>query len=122
MQMQQARGVAEQLVTVPDFDGTHNRDKGKVYQITEMPASQGDDWGTRAALALVRANPELTEVLGTVLKTLCALVAASLNTPLSVIEKLTVLLLLATSLTNFALAKLTNCAPCVAVAAVVANP
>ena len=37
------------------------------------------------------------------------------------IEKLTVLLLLAASLTNLALARLTNCAPCVAVAAV-ANP
>lgn len=41
------------------------RDKGKTYQITEMAASQADDWGTRAALALVRANPDLTDVIGT---------------------------------------------------------
>ena len=54
-------GRKVKYVTITD-DG---RDKGKIYQITEMPASQGDDWGTRAALALVRANPELTDVIGT---------------------------------------------------------
>lgn len=38
-----------------------NRDKGKRYLLTEMPASRAEKWATRALLALGRVNPEIPE-------------------------------------------------------------
>jgi hypothetical protein len=37
------------------------RDKGKVFEITEMPADQGERWATRAILALANAGSKLPE-------------------------------------------------------------
>lgn len=45
------------VVTITD----QNRDKGKAFQITEMPASQGEAWATRAILALIAGGVELPE-------------------------------------------------------------
>lgn len=46
-------------VTIED-DG---RDKGKVFVLTEMPASQAEDWAIRAFLALAHSGVELPENL-----------------------------------------------------------
>lgn len=43
------------------------RDKGRVYLITEMPASQAEKWGARAVFALQKAGimlPEVTPGMG----------------------------------------------------------
>jgi len=45
------------IVTITD----QNRDKGKAFQIDEMPASQGEAWATRAILALMAGGIELPE-------------------------------------------------------------
>lgn len=45
------------IVTV-EQDG---RDKGKVFLITEMPASQGERWATRAFLALANAGIDIPQ-------------------------------------------------------------
>ncbi len=45
------------VVTITDT----NRDKGKAFQIDEMPASQGEAWATRAILALMAGGVELPE-------------------------------------------------------------
>lgn len=37
------------------------RDKGKVFRITEMPASQAEKWATRAFLALAHSGVEVPE-------------------------------------------------------------
>jgi hypothetical protein len=37
------------------------RDKGKVYELTEMPADQGERWATRAILALANAGAKLPD-------------------------------------------------------------
>lgn len=37
----------------------HNRDFGKTYLLTEMPASQGQRWAMRGLLALGRANVDI---------------------------------------------------------------
>lgn len=51
-------------VTIPQSeDGKNNRDAGKTYLLTEMPASQGEAWGIRALLALARAGIEIPEEL-----------------------------------------------------------
>lgn len=54
--------MARKTLTVtipPPEEGTVNRDAGKVYLLTEMPASQGESWGIRALLALARAGIEI---------------------------------------------------------------
>ena len=45
------------VITITD----QNRDKGKAFQITEMPASQGESWATRALLALMAGGVDLPE-------------------------------------------------------------
>lgn len=37
------------------------RDKGKVFQLTEMPATRGEAWATRALLALMKGGVDLPE-------------------------------------------------------------
>lgn len=37
------------------------RDKGKVFHLTEMPASRAEKWGMRALLAMSRAGVELPD-------------------------------------------------------------
>ena len=43
--------------TVPD----EGRDRGKVFLITEMPASRGESWAYRALLALIAGGVNLPE-------------------------------------------------------------
>ena len=43
-------------VTVPEFDGTHNRDRGKVFSLTEWPAAQAEKWGIKMLLAYNRSG------------------------------------------------------------------
>lgn len=50
-----ARNTSKYLVT------DENRDAGKVFLITEMPASQGESWAFRAILALIANGTELPE-------------------------------------------------------------
>jgi hypothetical protein len=40
------------------------RDKGKVFQLTEMSAAQAERWALRAFQALARAGVDLGEVMG----------------------------------------------------------
>lgn len=48
------------VVTIPPAEeGTENRDSGKAFLLTEMPASEGERWGIRALLALARAGIEI---------------------------------------------------------------
>lgn len=49
------RGTAK--VTISD----EGRDKGKVFIITEMPASQSESWALRAILALMAGGVDLPE-------------------------------------------------------------
>ena len=53
------------VVIPPDATGTpddqKNRDAGKVYIITEMPASQAERWAFRAFQALARSGVDLPE-------------------------------------------------------------
>jgi hypothetical protein len=44
-----------QTVTITD----NNRDKGKIFVLTEMPASRAESWAMQAGLALFHANVEL---------------------------------------------------------------
>ncbi len=44
---------------------SEGRDKGKVFQIEEMSALEGEWWGTRAAAAIRDANPEIGQIIGT---------------------------------------------------------
>jgi len=39
------------IVTVPEFAGSDNRDKGKRYLITEWPAARADKWVCRVGFA-----------------------------------------------------------------------
>lgn len=51
-------------VTIPPAEeGSENRDAGKVFLLTEMPASEGERWGIRALLALGRAGIEIPDGL-----------------------------------------------------------
>lgn len=43
------------IVTISDI----NRDQGKIFSITEMPASRAESWAMRAGLALFHAKVEL---------------------------------------------------------------
>jgi hypothetical protein len=38
-------------VSVPDFPGTRNRDRGRLFKITEWPAARAEHWGMRMILA-----------------------------------------------------------------------
>jgi hypothetical protein len=40
---------------------TEGRDKGKVFLLTEMPASQAENWGMRALAAIGRAGIEIPD-------------------------------------------------------------
>ena len=40
-------------------DDPENRDKGKVYVITEMPASRAEKWAARSLMAIARAGIDL---------------------------------------------------------------
>lgn len=51
-----ARKVQEYQVSLADTD---NRDRGKTYVITEMPATQAEAWAIRALLALARNGTEV---------------------------------------------------------------
>jgi hypothetical protein len=43
-------------IIVPHFDGTNNRDEGKVFQITEWPAAVAERWGIKMMLAYNRSG------------------------------------------------------------------
>ena len=45
------------LITITD----EGRDKGNVYQLTEMPASQAERWAARAFLALAKSGVDVPE-------------------------------------------------------------
>lgn len=44
------------VVRVPDFPGTRNRDKGKIFKLTEWDSERAEHWGIRAMLALGSTN------------------------------------------------------------------
>lgn len=44
------------VVSVPEFPGTRNRDKGKTFKITEWSAAEAERWGLRATFALGSSN------------------------------------------------------------------
>lgn len=51
--------MARKIVTYTVTD--EGRDQGKVFQLTEMPASQGEAWGIRALLALMNSGVNIPE-------------------------------------------------------------
>lgn len=53
-----ARKVKEVTIT------TEGRDQGKVFVITEMPASRAEKWAMRALLIVGRRNPEIEHHAG----------------------------------------------------------
>lgn len=46
------------IVTIQGDPAT-NRDAGKVFFLTEMPAAQGEDWALRCFLALAKSNTDI---------------------------------------------------------------
>lgn len=42
-----------------DITLTNGRDQGKVFRITEMPASQAEEWALKAIMALTKAGVDL---------------------------------------------------------------
>lgn len=46
-------------VTPPEVPGTRNRDKGKLFRITEWPAARAEKWGIRMMLAANSGAGEL---------------------------------------------------------------
>ncbi|MBV9527835.1 hypothetical protein [Sphingomonas sp.] len=40
---------------------SEGRDKGRAYQLTEMPATQAEDWASRALFAIGKSNPDLPD-------------------------------------------------------------
>jgi hypothetical protein len=48
-----------QLITVPNFPGTRNRDFGKLFLLTEWPAARAEEWGIRMTLALNKSSGAL---------------------------------------------------------------
>lgn len=52
-------GRKTETVKVPDFPGTSNRDRGKLFRIVEWPAARADEWVTRIFFAFNRAGGEL---------------------------------------------------------------
>jgi len=53
-----ARRTARITITTDD---TENRDRNKVFLLTEMPAEQAEEWGMRALLALTAAGAEVPD-------------------------------------------------------------
>lgn len=51
------RKVAD--VQITEGDEASNRDYGKVFQLTEMPAWQAEKWATRALLAVAQSGADL---------------------------------------------------------------
>ncbi|MHB8283474.1 MAG: hypothetical protein ACYDD1_02250 [Caulobacteraceae bacterium] len=47
-------------MTIP-ADAKDNRDAGKSFLLTELPATQAEKWATRALLALMRSGVEIPE-------------------------------------------------------------
>jgi hypothetical protein len=47
------------VVRVPSFEGTRNRDKGKIFKITEWSADRAERWALRALLAANKGGGEL---------------------------------------------------------------
>ncbi len=47
-----------------EFVATYDRDKGRRYVITEMPALQAEWWGMRALMALAKAGVDIGSVAG----------------------------------------------------------
>lgn len=39
-----------------------NRDKGKLFHLTEMPASRAERWAARALVAILNANPDMGDL------------------------------------------------------------
>jgi hypothetical protein len=52
----------ESFVTIPD-DPPGNRDAGKMFKITEMPASAAELWAMRALQAIARADVDIPEAV-----------------------------------------------------------
>jgi hypothetical protein len=50
--------MRKELTVTIDAEG---RDKGKVFFIREMPASQAESWALRALMALMKANVEVPD-------------------------------------------------------------
>lgn len=50
----------KQVPIIADEDG-ENRDRGKVFLLTEMSARDAEDWGGRALLALTNAGTEIPD-------------------------------------------------------------
>lgn len=46
-------------VHVPEFPGTRNRDRGKIFRITEWPAATAEHWGMKMLLAANNGAGEL---------------------------------------------------------------
>lgn len=46
-------------VKVPEFSGTHNRDLGKIFVITEWPAARAERWGLEVMFAANKGGGEL---------------------------------------------------------------
>ena len=49
----------EKKVAVPDFPGTENRDKDKVFQLTEWSAARAENWLFRMMLAYNRSGGQI---------------------------------------------------------------
>ena len=47
------------VLIVPEFPGTRNRDKGKLFRITEWSAAKADNWGQRMMYAANSGAGEL---------------------------------------------------------------
>jgi hypothetical protein len=47
------------VVAVPSFQGTNNRDFGKLFFITEWPAARAETWGLRMTMAFNRSSGAL---------------------------------------------------------------
>jgi hypothetical protein len=47
------------LVTIPRFEGAHNRDEGKHFLLTEWPAAVAEKWGFRIMLAFNRSSTQI---------------------------------------------------------------
>jgi hypothetical protein len=50
--------MRREATVVIDAEG---RDKGKIFRLTELPAEQGEEWATRALLALGKSGAEVPE-------------------------------------------------------------
>ena len=48
-----------EIVTVPQFDGTSNRDRGNMFLLTEWSAAAAEKWGAKAILALNRSGGQI---------------------------------------------------------------